>query len=124
MFSSFLHIFFHSQNPPGQELNAHGTSLTKRQAKKSERKKEGAENGNDKDEDDAFNGTAYEGTMNNSVRSESCNVWHFLLIFTHFFRLFAVCTVIFFRFLKYVGVVKTCVKNDIHTKISDNIFSS
>jgi len=58
------------KNPPGQELNAHGTSLTKRQAKKSERKKEGAENGNDKDEDDAFNGTAYEGTMNNSVRDD------------------------------------------------------
>ena len=99
MFSSFLHIFFHSQNPPGQELNAHGTSLTKRQAKKSERKKEGAENGNDKDEDDAFNGTAYEGTMNNSVRSESCNVWHFLLIFTHFLRLFAVAPLFFSGFL-------------------------
>ena len=61
--------FLHSQNPPGQELNAHGTSLTKRQAKKSERRKAAAENGNDEDEDDANN-----GTMNNSARSESCSV--------------------------------------------------
>ena len=53
------------QNPPGQELNAHGTSLTKRQAKKSERKKQERENGNndDEDEDDANN-----GTINNSAR--------------------------------------------------------
>merc|ERR1719208_666365 len=55
------------KNPPGQELNAHGTSLTKRQAKKSERKKQERENGNndDEDEDDANN-----GTMNNSARDD------------------------------------------------------
>lgn len=53
------------KNPPGQELNAHGTSLTKRQAKKSERRKAAAENGNDEDEDDANN-----GTMNNSARDD------------------------------------------------------
>ena len=60
-----MHMF-HSQNPPGQELNAHGTSLTKRQAKKSERKKQERENGNNddnEDEDDANN-----GTINNSAR--------------------------------------------------------
>jgi len=53
------------KNPPGQELNAHGTSLTKRQAKKSERRKAAAENGNDEDDDDANN-----GTMNNSARDD------------------------------------------------------
>ena len=62
-----IHIFYLSlQNPPGQELNAHGTSLTKRQAKKSERRKAATENGNgDEDDDDATN-----GTMNNSARLE------------------------------------------------------
>ena len=63
-----MHLF-RPQNPPGQELNAHGTSLTKRQAKKSERKKQQQNGNNDdnEDEDDANN-----GTMNNSARSEPC----------------------------------------------------
>ena len=56
------------KNPPGQELNAHGTSLTKRQAKKSERRKAEKENGNDDDDEDEAN----NGTMNNSARSEFC----------------------------------------------------
>jgi len=54
------------KNPPGQELNAHGTSLTKRQAKKSERKKAGAENGNDADGDD----DGLNGSMNNTARDD------------------------------------------------------
>ena len=60
---------FRPQNPPGQELNAHGTSLTKRQAKKSERKKQERENGNNDDEDEE---DANNGTINNSARFEPC----------------------------------------------------